>query len=316
MPDFSTCEIRTPRTPRELNRLYDMLAEVFPVEKDLFQDIASGSRTLYHWEPHTLYQGDEPLGNVSIVMFQLSEGVRLRETAGIASVATPERYRGLGIAKRLMTHVLEAVDAKNLPSILFTSLPRVYAGLGYQCIDQGVKQAAAKPVSLADRLTVRRLTRLDDEALKTMAALYAGLLSHDGKLFRDPEYWRTYGAAANASDKTEFAFCSRGYRVRGYARVEYENDRVLLNEFHAPVDSHGITAALWNWACLSAEEKGLDTIALALPATHGLWSFLQHNGVEVERETGVDREFFMTRMPMRERLKWLADLRWPLSDKF
>ena len=151
--DFSKCEIRTPESPLELKRLYQMLAEVFPVEKDFFEGLIDGSRTLYNWRPYTLYHGDEPLGNVSVVMFQLKSGTGLQETAGIASVATPERHRGMGIARQLMEHVLKKIDGRNLPSVLFTSMPRVYSGLGYQVVDQGVMQVSVKPMVQADGLT-------------------------------------------------------------------------------------------------------------------------------------------------------------------
>jgi predicted acetyltransferase len=314
--DFSNCEIRSPVDPLELRRLYEMLAEVFPVERKLFQDIISGAHTLYNWEPHTLYQGDEPLGNVSIVMFHLQNGSRLLKTAGIASVATPERYRGMGVAKQLMNHVLKVIDAQNLPSILFTSLPRVYTGLGYQLVEQGLKQTAVKTLDRTEELSIRRLTRLNKEALGTAEKLYSRLFPHDGKLFRDEEYWRRYCSSVKNSDKVEFAFCSRGDKAVGYARLEYESDRVLLNEFYAPAESSEINTALWNWACTAAKEKGKDLISIALPQVHGLWVFLGKNCLEVEPETGVEREVFMVRMPKHEPIKWLSGLRWSLSDKF
>lgn len=315
--DFTKCEIRTPKDPLELKRLYGMLAEVFPVEKKLFEDISSGAHTLYNWEPYTLYQGDEALGNVSIVMFQLQNGSHLQKTAGIASVATPERYRGMGVAKQLMNHVLKVIDAQNLPSILFTSLPRVYAGLGYQLVDQEVKQTAVSPTEdLADGLNLHRLTRLNRKDLEAAEKLYTGLLPYDGKLFRDKEYWHRYGSSVNNSAKTELAFCRRDEKILGYARIEYEDDRVLLDEFYAPSESREINAALWNWTCTAAEEKGKNLISIALPSAHGLWKFLHSNSLTVEAETGAEREVFMVRMPKRGPLKWLTGLRWSLSDKF
>lgn len=314
--DLSNCEIRTPKNPSELRRLYEMLAEVFPDERKLFEDIIGGTHTLYNWEPHTLYRGDEPLGNVSTVMFQLHSGGRLQKTAGIASVATPERHRGMGVAKYLMNHVLKVIDVQNLPSILFTSLPCVYTGLGYQLVEQGVKQTAVKILDHADGLSIRRLTRLNMEALGAVEKLYAGLPPHDGKLFRDEEYWRRYGSSVNNSDKTEFAFCRQGDRTVGYARLEYEADRVLLDEFYAPAESREINAALWNWVCNAAKEKDRRLISMALPSTHWLWNFLQQNRLAVEPETAVRREVFMARMPKHETLKWLTGLRWSLSDKF
>ncbi|MFA6568093.1 MAG: GNAT family N-acetyltransferase [Victivallales bacterium] len=313
--DLSNCGIRTPREPLELRRLHEMLAEVFPVEKKLFEDIIRGEHTLYNWEPHTLYQGDEPLGNVSTVMFQLQSGDRLQKTAGIASVATPEQYRGMGVAKHLMNHVLKVIDEQNLPSILFTSLPRVYTGLGYQPVDQGVKQTAVKTLDRTDGLTIRRLTRIGGEDLEAAEKLYA-VLPYNGKLFRDQEYWRRYGTAVNNGDKTEFAFCRRGDKTLGYARLEYEADRVLLDEFCAPAESREVNTALWNWVCDAAEEKNRNLISLALSSAHGLWNFMQQNCLTVKPETGIEREVFMVRMPKREPIKWLTELRWSLSDKF
>lgn len=315
--DFAECEIRTPEEPGELRRLYEMLAEVFPVERKLFEDIISEKHTLYNWEPHTLYQGDEPLGNVSIVMFQLQSGGRLQKTAGIASVATPERYRGMGVAKHLMGHVLKAIDAQNLPSILFTSLPKVYSGLGYQAVDQGVKQTEAKVFyRRTDGLDIHRLTRLTRKDLETAEGLYKSLLPYDGKLCRDKEYWHRYGSSVNNSGKIEFAFCRRGDKTVGYARLEHEADRMLLDEFYAPSESPEINAALWNWTCTAADEKGKTLISIALPANHGLWNFLRQNSLSVEPESGAEREVFMVRMPKREQIKWLTLLRWPLADKF
>jgi predicted acetyltransferase len=359
--DITKCEIRTPKDPLELRHLYEMLAEVFPVERKLFQDIISGAHTLYNWEPYTLYQGDEPLGNVSIVMFQLQSGGQLQKAAGIASVATPERYRGIGVAKHLMNHVLKVIDAQNLPSILFTSLPKVYTGLGYQVVDQDVKQTTVKPLdktvglmvhqdsfgtpptwwhnsgtvkqkmpascrrsinsvekcnSLYNGLKLHRLTRLNRKDLETSEKLYSGLFPHDGKLLRDKEYWQRYGSSVNNSEKTELAFCRRGDKTVGYARLEYESDRVLLNEFYAPAESLEINTALWNCACGAAEEKNKTLISIALPQTHCLWNFLQQNGLHLEPETGTERETFMVRMPKREPIKWLTGLRWSLSDKF
>lgn len=315
--DFSNCEIRTPKDPAELKRLYEMLAEVFPVERKLFEDIISGAHTLYNWEPFTLYQGCEPLGNVSIVMFQLQSGGRLQKTAGIASVATPERYRGMGVAKHLMNHVLKVIDAQNLPSILFTSLPKVYTGLGYQLVDQGVKQTTVSPLDeRTGGINIHRLTHLNRKDLEAAEKLYSGLFPHDGKLFRDEEYWRRYGSSANNSGKIEFAYCRRDDKTVGYARLEYEADRVLLDEFYAPSESTEINTSLWSWVCEAAEEKGKSLISIALPSAHGLWNFLQRNSLTVEPETKVEREVFMVRMPKREPIKWLTGLRWSLSDKF
>ncbi|MFA6100928.1 MAG: GNAT family N-acetyltransferase [Victivallaceae bacterium] len=314
--DFSNCEILTPKNPRELQRLYEMLAEVFPAENKLFEDIIIGAHTLYNWTPYTLYHAGEPAGNVSIVMFQLQAEGRLRKIAGIASVATPECYRGMGIAKHLMNHVLKVIDAQNLPSILFTSLPRVYTGLGYQLVNQEVKQTAAKRIDTADGLPVQRLEHLTREALDTIKRLYSETLTYEGKLLRDEEYWRLYGNAVNNSGKTEFAFCMSGDKVSGYARLEYESDRVLLEEFYTSGESPEINAALWNWVCDAAAGKSRFLVSIALPLIHPLWNFLQINDLSLMPETGVEREVFMVRMPQKESIAWLAELQWPLSDKF
>lgn len=314
--DFSKCKIRTPENAQELQRLYKMLAEVFPVERKLFEDIISGAHTFYNWTPYTLYHGEELLGNVSIVIFRLQAEGRLQKVAGIASVATPERYRGMGIAKYLMNHVLKIIDAQNLPSILFTSLPRVYTGLGYKIVDQGVMQVSVKKIKRTSGLIVNSITHLNREHLKTAENLYSGLLPYNGKLLRDAEYWRMYGNVVNNSDKIEFAFCRNDEKALGYVRLEYEADRVLLDEFYAPAESRAINAALWSLVCDAAAEKDKNNISISLPSTHELWNFLQHNDLKTEPEIDADREIFMVRMPEKKPLKWLTGVRWPLSDKF
>jgi len=125
--DLDRAEIRPPRS-EERPALYRMLADVFPIEAWLFQAVERGEAVLYGWRPFCMTLDGEIIGNVSRVDLTVFLAGHPTPVLGLASVATPARYRGQGIARRLLLSALAESDAEDRLSALFTGLPSVYVG--------------------------------------------------------------------------------------------------------------------------------------------------------------------------------------------
>ena len=324
--ELSNCTVRTPVTGAEKKLLYRMLAEVFPVEQELFQQLENGSKHLYNWTPHTLFHLGEPVGNISTVKFTLRSGSGFQETCGFASVATVPHCRGKGVAGFLIKIVLQKTDLENLPSILFTSLPQVYEGSGFKLIPQNLLQTDVKKIDLKHDFQMRTIETITNETVQKLSDIYEiseNAICRDGALRRDAPYWNIYRDFFNQGSKTRIILCLKNDDICGYARIEYETGRILLSELNVsnpragyPFHAHEAHTAIWNEVCSAADKKNVRRISIALPEGHELQKVLTHNDFPLVSETDARREVFMIRQPVDKHISWLDTLHWPLSDKF
>ncbi len=313
--DPAHCEIRTP-TGEALLPLYRMLMEVFPADRGLFSQAIERNKRLYTWTPYTLYRDDEPLGNVSLVPMQTWLDGRPVDTLGVASVATPVAYRGRGIAGRLLRHCLDVADCRKLPAVLFTSLPDMYRPLGFEAIRQSYHALPAKRLDFGPgRFDFNMLDTLDDRSLLQISRLYTDEYpNYDGKIVRDADYWQFYRMLVDPYPKVRMLFCLEAGQIVGYARLELEADRLLVSELCRADTALDAAESLLTEAGRFARRSGLDTVALALAPAHFIWPSLQ-SGLSPE-PANVARETFMVRPAPGQPLGPLAQLQWPLADKF
>ena len=118
-------------------------------------------------------------------------GGRRIPTAGVAGVAVAPEYRGQGLARRLMTHLLaQSRERGAVISTLFRTAPALYRSLGYEHVAELTD--AAFPTSAlrglrAEHTSLRRATSADADAIRAVytAVASAGscLLSRDGASF-------------------------------------------------------------------------------------------------------------------------------------
>ncbi|SDP31882.1 Predicted acetyltransferase [Nakamurella panacisegetis] len=118
-------------------------------------------------------------------------GGRRVPTAGVAGVAVAPEYRGGGLARRVMTHLLDQARQRGaVISTLFRTAPALYRSLGFEQVaeltDAAFPAAALRGIRAA-HTTVRRATGADAAAVHAVYAAVAaegsGLLSRDGDSF-------------------------------------------------------------------------------------------------------------------------------------
>ena len=316
--DLSNCEIRMPAGDERLP-VYRLLMEIFPADRPLITELIGEEERFPNWPAYTLCWGNEILGNVSLAPMQVWLDGRSIELVGIAWVATREKYRRQGVAKRLMGHVLEVVDAEGLPSVLFTGLPGVYEPLGFEAVEQVYLAAPARQLSSGRPKFESRIHQtLTPNLVETTARIHARAnANHDGQVVRDAKYWQLYRALFNGNPNVGLLVCEQEGRAAGYVRVETEDDRLLVSELSCVPAASDVAQTLLGCVAELATESERETITLALPREHPGMQILSRCGVALTPEpAGAARETFMVRAPGGQSLGPLKRLQWPLCDKF
>lgn len=319
---FPQCDIRLP-SGEELPALYHMLMDVFPTDRPIIEEHLRTGEPFYTLEHHALFRGSEIIGSVGLMPMRIWLEGRKLSLFGIASVATPERFRGQGVARYLLEHCLTIVDRQGLSAVLYTDLPAVYANLGFVPVEQTLLAASASALAgLADGVgNCRVFDAVSGDELRRMAGLHAqGYPKFDGTLDREESYWRVFGWVINLYAKCRVLIHEKNGRLRGYARCEMEKDRLLLTELCYDRDEPETIEILLSAAARLASEgdaRGSDTITLAFPQKHPAWAILHKNDLAVAAEPpGAAREVFMVRPASGKPLGRLAEMQWSMADKF
>ena len=313
--DFAECEVRTP-TGAGLTGLYAMLMDVFEADRPIFAEMIETGKPFYTWTPYALYRGDEVLGNVSLVPMRIRLEGRVREVVGIASVATPMRYRRMGIATHLLGHCLRIVDGQSRPAVLFTDLPAMYERVEFQVIPQSYRTAQTGRMDFAGKsLEARVVEKVSGRDIEQLVRLFDERgATYEGTVVRDGAYWQLYEMLFNLYTKSKILFFTDAGEPCAYARVEVEGDRLLVCEVCG--DEDGVAALLGSVADYACEVQR-DVITFALSPDHFVWQLLEDQKVELGPEpAGARRETFMVRPAAGEALGAFGRLQWSLADKF
>lgn len=119
-------------------------------------------------------------------------GGREVSTAGVAGVLVAPEYRGTGLARRVMTHLLAQVrEGGAAISTLFRTAPALYRSLGYEQVAEitygELPTAALRGLRVRPPITVRRATVDDGPAIRSVYARVAAagscLLTRTGPCF-------------------------------------------------------------------------------------------------------------------------------------
>ena len=119
-------------------------------------------------------------------------GGREVSTAGVGGVLVTPEYRGRGLAREVMTHLLAQARARGAAiSTLFRTAPALYRALGYEQVAELVlgqlPASALRGVRVQPHITVRRATVADGPAIRAVyqrvAVAGSCLLSRTGPCF-------------------------------------------------------------------------------------------------------------------------------------
>lgn len=314
--DLDECVVKSPEG-EERNKLYKMLGEVFAIETKLFNDAIEGKFKFCNWTPFSLYYGDEVAGNVSIIKMQIWLGGKIIDLYGIGSVATPEKFRKNGIAKHLMAHSLNEIDKLNLPSVLFTDLPKVYESHGFKTVHQEYRMFDITNVkAISSNQNIEYIEEINNEILTEIRDIYENSCQNfDGKFVRGDQKLSNMKKLYNPK-KSQIIASQKDGKICGYIKADYDKDRITLTEFCCDINDTETRQSLIAAALNAADKHEVKTISLAFAPSHFIWNVLENNETKTEVEEGAQREVFMVRGPHGNTAGALENLFWSLADKF
>lgn len=316
--DERSCVIRPPKSD-ELPELYAFLSDCFPTDRPLFDELCRTGRKLYTWTPTACWADGRIVGSAALMPVRVWLGGRTVELAGVASVATAPEHRRQGIARRLLERILQSVDDRALPSVLFTGVPDVYRSLGFQPTAQHYRAARTSLAAFrCEGFDEQICAELDLPQIEGLAALYERQYpNYDGKVVRDADYWWLYAALLRFTPHSQALLCSRRGELLGYARFDRQQDRITITELCAKPAADDVAEALLSFLQRRALQAGAEWLSLALPPEHFAWSLLQSAAVTIDKEPpGANRETFMVRPSSSAADPRLLHLQWSLADKF
>jgi len=315
--DIASSEVRQPAA-EDRAELYRLLSEAFPMDRLFYGLLADAGGSYYRWTPYCLFADGQLVGNAALFPVRFWCDGRPTELLGLATVATRADCRRQGVARRLIQHCLGLIDQHRLPGALFTRVPWLYEKFGYRDVPQTLM--AVPTEQLAGRRLrpeVQIIERLGQGQLAALKQLYDCLPNYDGKVIRDEQYWAFYRTWVAGRPGWRFLFCYEADRVVGAARVEPEDDRLMLSELYSEPSRREVIESLLVAAAALARRLEHRWVTIGLIPGHFVWPVLAAWSVELEPEPpGANRERFMVRPAAGKQLGTLARLQWPFADKF
>lgn len=184
MPDIKYHSAVTGRDPEILKLLGDCFPEYWG------EHTAKG--VFPHREVAFIAENEGvPVGHVGVMPFEVFTGNgQTVSLAGIASVATDPKYRGLGIAGALCRMALEWGRANGIVAMpLFTSLFSVYEKSGWQVCRTPLRTVRIAPRTLrhASDMTVKKAAELTAAEKSMIMAFYENQPPFPGKVRRSAD---------------------------------------------------------------------------------------------------------------------------------
>ena len=113
------------------------------------------------------------VANAAVFSLTLMVGGQLVDAIGLQTVATRPAWRGRGVMRALLAHVLDWCDRQHRPVLLMTDIPAFYAPLGFSLVPQRMFVGEA-PAPSWTRHVARRLNMTNPADQAIVAARLRG----------------------------------------------------------------------------------------------------------------------------------------------
>lgn len=289
-------EIRGVRDRAEMERVYDLLGNVFTVGRAFFQ-----KRLDYDvsYDPETTWVATvdgELAASVQLFPYEMRVGEARLKIGGIGSVSSDPQYRGMGLVHGILLEMSEWMKRREYDlSLLFTGIHPFYEKVGWETVPEPVYVLDAAAAAGGEEDSGCRIAPFAGSDLEeVMAVCEAYNAGNSNTRIRSADYWD--GLLKWSDDLFgRFLVARREGRIVAYAIAGNESGGLVELQECAYLDGEG--AAMKPLFSALAAGEAVVRLSAAVPDDGILKEALQALGpVSVESDTSMWKVIGFTRV--------------------
>lgn len=262
-------------TREQLEYIYDLLDECFPVGRAFFQERLDRDTT---YDPDTTWFAtvdSKIASNVQIFPLHIRVGSAVLKTGAMGSVGTDPNYRGLGLAHKILhaqTTYMKETDYDI--SLLLASKHAFYEKAGWRLVPQtayAIKKPASEVQAGSDEIIPFEERYLDE--LRSIHEQFSRTRTYT--VVRSEAYWNDLMSWPEWQ-KSECLLLRRDGKIVAYGIIEKKDaEQVFINELLYLNEAEDGVEALFHALCQL--RPNAQQILAMLPEDHKLYSYYQQH---------------------------------------
>lgn len=262
-------------TREQLERIYDILDECFPVGRAFFQERLDFDHA---YDPDTTWFATvdgEIAANVQIFPLSIRVGQSILKTGAIGSVGTAAKYRGMGLAHKILTAQTEYMKETDYDiSLLLASKHSFYEKAGWRLIPE-TAYSIEKPDNFEPQ-SGYDIIPFEPRYLGDIRSIYERFnRNRTYTVVRNETYWNDLMSWPEWK-KSDCLLLLQNHKVVAYGMIEKkDSEQVFIHEILYLNEAADGVEHLFHALCrLRPHAK---QIAAMLPEDHKLYSYFQRH---------------------------------------
>lgn len=222
-------QIRSPRTQKELEQVFDLLGNCFTrTSREYYVKRTLNDPNFELWQFQTLWKNGRPVSNVQIYDKNIWINGKKVKAAGIGSVATEVQYRNRGFASTLMCHAMEVIKNRGFKlALLFTKVPDFYEKFNFSVVPRVTCLFNYSPkISMKNKKIRRFCSRSDLSEIMQIHKIFSN--NRNGCIIRGKKDWEAQRKYFNENDEL-FLVLENQDRITSYVRGRFQHESNLSN---------------------------------------------------------------------------------------
>jgi len=184
-------EIRSIANRAELEAVYDILGDAFPVGREFFRQRMEHDSTYDMTTTWIAAQGQDFASTIQLFPFEGRVDDAAVRIGGIGSVATVAAYRGQGHCRHMLHHITAWMEQQEYDlSLLFAVINPFYEKAGWSTVPETMYELDLVSITAGSDAAVYDIVPFDPSYTDVCAGIYEQFNEHrTGTVIRPSSYW-------------------------------------------------------------------------------------------------------------------------------
>jgi|GEM_PF-6893229 len=184
-------EIRSIENRAELEAVYDMLGDAFPVGREFFRQRMEHDSTYDLSTTWIATQGQDFASTIQLFPFEGRVDDAALKIGGIGSVATVPAYRGQGHCRQMLHHITAWMEQQAYDlSLLFAVINPFYEKAGWSTVPETMYELDLASMTAGSDTTAYDVVPFDSSYTEAVAGIYEQFNEHrTGTVIRPSSHW-------------------------------------------------------------------------------------------------------------------------------